>query len=474
MRSLARADRVLVVLLGLHVVLKVLLYTHVAGAEQVGDETAYANGARALSNAVRDLASFGPVDGAELRENVVGSGWFMPGMSLVLAPLYLVVPDASTELSRAFLALVSTGLFLFAVLQVRRALGRGAAIAVAVLPGLVPTFVMFGEAGWGDSNAGLTLVVLLVRALEMSRVVAAGAAPTRRQAAALAGWAIVTVYLRSSVLPIVAAIGLLAVIGVLVALRGRERTRALLAGAVGAGVFVAVLLPWSVAASATLDHRVVTTTSVSLATANTFGDRTEFCYGPCDPNSSIWFTPLRYSREVARATGHSEVEIQAQMSAYARRDLTAEVYAEKVLENIDRYSTDPARFLTYVPVDDTTGVIEDQARTWTEWFFQFGTVVVVLALLLVTRGPRDRQVQAVLVKLAVGGLLMQPFVHIAGPRYWTTLAAVGGLALWLLVDWGSDVVRRRPREAGLRSLSVLQGLLAAGAVGAVGLVVVLA
>ncbi len=73
--------------------------------------------------------------------------------------------------------------------------------------------------------------------------------------------------------------------------------------------------------------------------------------------------------------------------------------------------------------------------------------MVVLALLLVSRGPRDRQVQVLLVKVALGGLLLQPFVHMAGSRYWTTAAAVAGLALGVLVTWGLDLLRelRRPR-----------------------------
>lgn len=461
-----RADRVLAALIGLHVVIKALMYQHAAGADIFGDESAYANGAMALANALRDLGSFGPVDGAELERNVVGSGWFMPGVSVVLTPLFLVVPDASSEVLRAYLGLVSTGLFVYVVLQVRRVLGPGAAIAFAVVPGLVPVFALFGVAAWGDVYAGLALVVVLLRAVELARGLAGGVAPTVRQVAGLAAWSIATVYLRSSVLPVIGAIGVLGLLAAVVALRGQERRRAVLACAAGGGVFLAVLLPWSVAASASLGDRVVTTTSVSLATANTFGDREEFCYGPCDPGSTIWFNPLRYSREVARATGHSEVEVQAQMSAYARRDMSAHGYATDVLDNLERYRTDPARFLTYLPYDDRTDVVEDVAREVTELFFRFGTWVVVLALLLVARRSRERQVQLVLVKLALGGLLFQPFVHLAGPRYWTTAAAVAGLAMGLLVAWAADVVRRRPAEPGLRSLTVLQALLSVGAVGA--------
>ncbi len=66
---------------------------------------------------------------------MVGNGWFMPGMSLVLTPLFLVLPDASMESVRGYLGLVSTGLFLYAAWQVRRVLGPAAALCFAVLPG---------------------------------------------------------------------------------------------------------------------------------------------------------------------------------------------------------------------------------------------------------------------------------------------------------------------------------------------------
>ncbi|WP_244931531.1 hypothetical protein [Nocardioides sp. W7] len=473
MRVPGRADLVLLVLLGLHVLLQVLMLQHSSDAVPIGDEKAYADGARSLSNALRDLGSFVPPDVADLERHVVGNGWFMPGMSVLLTPLFLVLPDASVEAFRVYLGLLSTGLFLYAALQVRRVLGPAAALCFAVLPGLVPAVALFGIGAWGDLNAGLVLVVVLLRAVELARVVAAGSAPTPWRVMGLAGWAVAALYLRSSLMPVLVTLGLLAVATALVALRGPERRRAVLAGVAGIVVFVLVLLPWSVLASTSLGGRVITTTSVPLALANTFGDRDEICFGPCDPAGTIWFNPVQYSREVARATGRSELEVQEQMSAYARRDVTSRGYAEDVLENLERYRTEPAYYLDHLPYDRETDGFEDASRDATDRFFALGTIVVVLAMLLVSRGPRDRQVQLVLVKVALGGLLLQPFVHMTGSRYWTTAAAVAGLALGVLVTWGLDLLRslREPRpgeespRAGLRSLTVLQALLALGAVG---------
>jgi len=55
-----------------------------------------------------------------------------------------------------------------------------------------------------------------------------------------------------------------------------------------------------------------------------------------------------------------------------------------------------------------------------------------LSLLFQARRSVEARVLDVLTKVALGGLLIQPFVHIAGGRYWTTAApmlAVGAFSL---------------------------------------------
>ena len=90
---------------------------------------------------------------------------------------------------------------------------------------------------------------------------------------------------------------------------------------------------------------MLTTTTVPISLANTFGDRAELCFGRCDPDSSLWFRPLRYAREVGRATGVSEVEVEKQMSDYALRDLERREYARQAWWNIGSYFFLPANFV---------------------------------------------------------------------------------------------------------------------------------
>jgi hypothetical protein len=246
--------------------------------------------------------------------------------------------------------------------------------------------------------------------------------------------AIAVVYFRSSASLLVAGLGVVSVVAALALLRGTERRRAVLSAVVAAAAFTAVLLPWSLAASTTLHGRVVTTTSVPTVLANTFGDRDLVCFGPCDPGSTVWFSPLRYSRETARVTDRSEMAVAEQMSAYARQGVTPTSYAHDVLVNLRSYVRDPGRFYGYLrgaPADDRPqDLVIDRVTRGLVWA-AFATGV--LLLVGVVRRPREDQVMSILLKLSVGALLTQPFVHIAGPRYWTTAAPLLALAAALLI-----------------------------------------
>lgn len=462
--ALGRADRILVGLVAAVVLLRVLLYVVVAGAPTYGDEEYYVDGGRALSNLVRDLASFSGPDAAELRQNVVGSGWFMPGMSLVLTPLFVVVPDAPTWLIRGYLGLASTGVLLLAVLVVRRHLGRGPAGAMLVFPGLVPMYAIFGFAAYGDQLAGLLIVVLLCQGLELLRRVQAAQPVTWRHGVDLGLLGIGAVYFRSSVSILV--VGVCAVTALAALILGRREARLRIVGAfVAAGVvFAALLMPWSAYASHELGGRVLTTTSVPTVTANTFGDRDKVCYGECDPDSSIWFSPLRYSREVARATGATEMDAAVQMSAYARTDVTPHTYARDVLVNLAHYTRSPAGFADLLTAPSTPNAVVLVIAGLTDLMFFPALAVGLAMLLVVVRRDAFSQVQGLLLKVAIGGLMVQPFVHICGSRYWMSLGPLLGLSAAVL--WAS---RRPPADVDhdgepVRWLSVVQALLVAATV----------
>lgn len=445
-----RRERILVYLFGASLLVRLVTFLGVAGGGLVGDEAYYFDSGSALSNVVRDLVWLRSPDTAELDRIVVGSGWFMPGMSVVLTPLYLLFPGAPLPVARAYLALFSTVLLLVTALRVRRTFGNAPAGALLVYPGLVPTYAAFGAAGWGDSNAGLVAVLLLCHATVMVRTVRDHGTTTWRSGVTLGVLAILAVYFRSSVsVLVVGMLGATFVVSlVLAGDRKGERGRVVVSYVVAGVAFLALLAPWSIGASAALDARVVTTVSVPTVRANTFGDRDRLCLGECDPGASIWFSPLRYSREQARATGLSEVAIADEMSAYARQDVTAQSYARDVVINTGRYFAIPARFTTLLSWREGPVDVVPLSEVVTLGLFYPAAFVLLVLLGAVTRRSFERQLLLVLVKLAIITLMVQPFVHIAGPRYWTTLAPFLGIGAALLWAMRRDRLDDAPRAAG--------------------------
>lgn len=486
------STKVLVGLFVAHVLLKIVLFPYMSNAPVHGDERYYFDSARALSNLIRDLVGFGPVDVGELKRNLVGSGWFMPGNGILVTPLFLVEPHASIVTIRLYLGVVTTLLLLITVIRVRHVLGDLYAAMLLVVPGLVPMWLLFSLGGWGDLVAGLLIVLLITELVTWIRTLRAGHPPSPWAAVRMGLISIAVVYARSSAAVLVIGMGVVVLFVSLTLLRGRDRTRAVLAGSLAGVVFLLLLAPWSLFASHSLGGRVVTTTTVPTVMANTFGDRDELCYGPCDPTSTIWFTPVRYAREVARATGTNEVDVLKQMSAYARQDVTPRSYADDVLMGFARYTFQPASFSKDVrSPEHSPEAMHKFIVVATDVMWAFLAISGIGLLLTVVRRTVDAQVLSLLVTLGIGSLLVQPFVHIAGSRYWTSAAPLAAIAAALLLHL-LDARRAEPRFARgtwilrgdtehgsaisepviSRWLTVVQSVLAAGVVlVAVGLVV---
>ena len=453
-RRLPAAPVLLGWLIVAHVVLKVVLFPLAWSTPAVGDESAYVNGAMALSNTIRDLGAFHTPDWAELDRNFVASGWFMPGMSIVVAPLYLVVPDAGAGLVRLYIGIVMLILFVAVLRSVARTLGPRWACVLAVFPGLVPMWVIFTYASWGDTAAGLLLVLVVLRLIEMFRGFRAGQAPTVRDGAVLGLLSIAALYLRSSTSILLAGLGAITVIAAVVMLRGAVRRRAVAAAAVAGVLFVGLLAPWSAYASHVLGGRVITTTTVPTVEATTFGDRSQICFGKCDPDSTLWFRPVRYSREVARATGTSEVDVLKQMSDYALTGVTVGGYLEQVDHNLAAYALQPAIFIEHLEPEGGRGAFGAFGARTAEiatWLLYFPVLLLAAAsLMTVARRSLEARVLDVVVKLVLGALLVQPFVHVAGGRYWTTAGPFFAIAAMIFVRERLIGSRRmRPPDDGV-------------------------
>jgi hypothetical protein len=275
----------------------------------------------------------------------------------------------------------------------------------------------------------------------------AGEPPAVKEALQLGLLAIAVLYLRSSTSIVLAVLGCVTLVAALVLLKGTQRWRALGAAGLAGVVFLVLLAPWTIAASRSLDTRVLTTTTVPISLANTFGDREQVCFGKCDPDSYLWFRPLRYAREVGRATGESEVDVEKQMSDYALRDLDRRDYARQTWWNIGSYLFIPANFVRYIEPPDgrgPVGEVGERVVWWTTYLYYVPFLVLaLLSMLFVQLRSLEAQILDTLVKVSLLALFVQPFVHVAGSRYWTTAGP-----LFVVAGAGfvreSYVRRRRP------------------------------
>ena len=423
-------------LLVAHVILKLHAGWSISSLVPTGDENAYIDAAKALSNLCRDVLHLAWPDIGELRRNVVVNGWFMPGMPVVLTPLYAVAPDAGTTTLRIYLGCVSFALWLWVVLSVHRHLGRVYAYALMIFPSLVPLWLAFSFTAWGDLYAGLLIVILFCHSFTAIRRIHDYGVFTLWDGIRLGALAVAALYLRSSVSPLVLLLFVFLGFASLTSTYRHRRLHMLAGIAAAIGTFIAVLLPWSLSASLALHAPVTTTTTVPLSMAVTFGDHGKLCFGPCG-RGNIWFRTVAYSKAVARDAGVSELTIQKEMSRYAMQGVTPAGYASDVLGNFGRYAFNPGSFaLFFARASLPASEPHDSRTSWlrtstTIPYFAFMTLLVV-AWFTVVRRTRDDQIASLLIKLFSVGLLAQPFVHVSGGRYWTTFGPMFALAAGLL------------------------------------------
>ena len=430
-----------------HLALTGALWPSVRDSPLTGDEIAYRDGAMALRNAIVDLVQLKSPDSAELQANVIGNGWFMPGPSALLAPLYLVAPDAGLTATRTYLGVLSTLLLLLAAYVVHRSLGPRYAAALLVLPGLIPMWVLFSYTAWGDATCGLLVVLVLASLVRLADRLNLGQAWSIPSGIGFGILLACTLYLRSSALPLVVGCLVLALLGVFVLSSDRIRLKGLGAGLAAAITLIVLVAPWSVAASRTLDDRVTTATSLPLSLAVTFGNQDELCFGPCDTEgSNIFFAAVKYSRQVAAVTGKSELEVQQEMSDQALRGLETPDYIREVADNTERFTLRPNDFLSRVWPDVSVGDWSFKAIEWSTWgLYGVGLVALALGVLVVRRYPVEAQVVSLLVTLMTIAIFLQPLLHHTSGRYWPTFAPLMGVSLALLLG-------RHRNESGRSSL----------------------
>ena len=306
----------------------------------VGDEKHYFACAADLIRLFGSLGSLSSPETVELVDRIVGRGWFMPGMSLVVLPARLLTDDLL--LVRLYLGVLNTLLFAALVWRTDRILGRGAAFWFAALAGLFPVFVSYAFVLWGEAIA-IQVAMLLLLHLQSLPVRWLERPPGKLHAAGLGVVLVTLVYLRPSLLSLPQLV--LGVVFVQLLAHGPVRTACLrwLRFALPLGAVMAMgIAPWSWALSQRMEGFFLTTTSLRMNRITAFAPR-EAVAGLTHDGASAYSTH-RYIRSVMLERGVGYSEAMRIVSERLLKDVGFADYVRAVRHHVREYFLDPVSF----------------------------------------------------------------------------------------------------------------------------------
>ena len=399
-----------------------------------GDEYTYIEGARALG-----AASSGNLEWSVALDRLIGTGWFMPGASILAAPIFAFAEDPPFLLIRAWAAAIELSLWGVLVWRADKLLGRPYAFALLLFPLLAAGWHVMAATFQPDAPAGALLGLLLLEAYAIGSRAIGGHAVRPILFARFTLLAVAAIYVRGPLL--LAFLGLAATLLLLLHWRKRAGRGAAL-GLFGAIGGVALLLaPWSAAVSLKFGRFVPTTTNVPLVMADSFGDPARTCFGPCSSGQDIW-PAWRFAQSEAARTGEHALDIQRRMMQASLAKLTVRDYLARARTHFATFLVRPQDFVeSYKPV---MWAVRPDWRPALFSIIAAATLVLyvpfMLALLAanvrVFRRSDPARLQSLLIKAVTAATFVQPFVHKASGRYWVTLAPLAAWSAALLyAEW---------------------------------------
>lgn len=409
-----------------------------------GDEHVYVSGAETIADFVTGRA--GSLE--DVTKQIVRQGWWMPGMSFVMTPLYVVAPDASVGVARAYTMGVLVLLSIWTTRELETAFGSGGRLMFVIFPTLAMMWLVFAATAWGDLPAGLCVAIVAARTYRLGIDMLEQVPVSMRDIGVAELVMVAMVYLRGNTILVVVTVHVLLVSIAIVSRQWSRMVRRLGLLAAGVALFGAMLAPWSLTASRVLGDPVVTTSSAPLAVGVTFGDANELCFGPCPPEG-VWAGEVRFSRRYARRHGISPLEAQRRMAYNALRDVTLRDYAVQVRDNfrafVDPVGAGPRRgtpFMDrFIAISElelkpaTAALITGTVRIMTLAVYVPFFAALVLVNVAVFIRTKRLQMLSLLVKVSTVSLFVQPFVHESHSRYWPVFAPVMTIAAVLVVAW---------------------------------------
>ncbi len=404
-----------------------------SGTPLIGDETVYRQNAEVI-------AKFLLNDGASAQmalEKLVGNGWFMPGMSIVTAPLFAAVERPDIFLIRGYIALFTFVLWFWAIRETARFLGPPYALALMIMPSLSIVCQLFSNTLWAEFSGGLILIIALCRGYALAVQASLQKSLPWREIVQLEAILIFLVYMRSPMFLIVIGLHLF-LISLMVIFWNREACMINLVRVVfGGTLFCAMLAPWSIAASYKLGGPVLTTSTINVSIGMVFGDYSKLCFGPC-PKGNHWSAAARFSRQHAANTGKDQLTVQREMTRYSLKGVTVREYLHKVRRNFGQFFLMPNFFATRfveksrVIADEYRGLVFSTLSFLNNPIYFLALAATFMANMMIFRQHLPNQILGLMIKMFSICICFQPFIHFAHTRYWPTFAPLMGIAAGFL------------------------------------------
>lgn len=419
-----------------------------------GDESFYFSGAADLIRLVTNIDDFGGPVFQSAMDGILGHGWFLPGMSAVLA---LVRPFSdSVPVARLFVGAINFCLFSLIVREVYRVFGGRSALVVSAVGAAFPTMTVFSFVFWGEMIGGQLLALTLFHLCALHRRVRLGEQVGSFRWATVGMLLLALIYIRPSLILVVPVVlgftGLVLVheFGVPIGLRRTLRATLPMVAVVLLGV-----LPWSLALSSRMGGLYLTTTSMELGRVVMYGDQEAL--DAITHGGNPWHRVADHVWARAKREAKSYSDVMKEEKKRLTVNAGFEDYVRAVKRNVHGYLLAPNAFLERFRRLSSGVAPTPEKRSAINAYYAFlerlnsalWYPLILISMALVTipsSAARDRWWFSLLFKAVFLAMVVHPFVAVAHGRHHvallplaivTTTAVFSSPRAWTLLSGSS-------------------------------------
>lgn len=273
---------------------------------------------------------------------LIGDGFFMPGISIILAPAHFIASTLAEV--RFYIAIINTAVIFLIFHKMRQRFNGYFVLLFTFLLVTFPIFLTFNFTFWGESMAGLILVLVLLHLYDYQRPLPNSIPIAERSyrdqafiwwTIKLALWLVVLIYLRQTfiIAPVFIAVYMAYIFFTQRFQKGIWK-RCIIFYSLVSLILTAGIIPWSYAISKKFGSPFLLTTGLYVNATLKFGSIHVKA-------SQI----MDHHDQVAKQTGQPVGEILKQHTQKMLHDLTAEDYSRIAFKNLKRMFFSENEFL---------------------------------------------------------------------------------------------------------------------------------